>query len=39
MHKKLEQELLALAQSILQMDDSSDVLALKEKARIVYEKF
>jgi hypothetical protein len=38
MHKKLEQELLALAQSILQMDDSSDVLALKEKARIVYEK-
>lgn len=38
MHKKLEQELLALAQSILQMDDSSDVLALKEKARVLYEK-
>ncbi|WP_117883813.1 hypothetical protein [Aureibaculum luteum] len=38
MHKKLEAELVSLAHSILQMKNKDDVLALKEKARLVYEK-
>ncbi len=38
MHKKLEAELVSLAQSILQMKDRSEALALKNKAREIYEK-
>ena len=38
MHKKLEAELVSLAHSILQMKNKDEVLALKEKARLVYEK-
>jgi len=38
MHKKLEAELVSLAHSILQMKNRDEVLALKEKARLVYEK-
>lgn len=38
MHKKLEAELVSLAHSILQMKNRHEALALKEKAREVYEK-
>ena len=38
MHKKLEAELASLAQSILQMKNRSEALALKNKAREIYEK-
>lgn len=38
MHKKLESELVSLAHSILQMKNKSDVVALKDKAKEVYEK-
>lgn len=38
MHKKLEAELVSLAHSILQMKNKDDASALKEKARLVYEK-
>ena len=38
MHKKLESELISLAHSILQMKNKSDVIALKNKAKEVYEK-
>ena len=35
MHKKLEADLMSLARSILKMKNKEDVLALKEKAKIV----
>ncbi|MDH5412693.1 MAG: hypothetical protein OEW87_01020 [Flavobacteriaceae bacterium] len=38
MHKKLEAELVSLAHSILQMKNRHEALALKEKARAIYEK-
>ena len=38
MHKKLEADLMSLAHSILKMKNKEDVLALKEKAKIIYEK-
>jgi len=38
MHKKLEAELVSLAHSILQMKNRHEALALKDKAREVYEK-
>lgn len=38
MHKKLEAELVNLAHSILQMKNRNEALALKEKARNIYEK-
>ena len=38
MHKKLEAELVSLADSILQMKNRSEALALKNIAREVYEK-
>jgi len=38
MHKKLEAELVSLAHSILQMKNRHESLALKEKAREIYEK-
>lgn len=38
MHKKIEAELVSLAHSILQMKNNSEVLPLKEKARLLYEK-
>ena len=38
MHKKLESELVSLAHSILQMKNRGDVVALKDKAKEVYEK-
>ncbi len=38
MHKKLEAELVSLAHNILQMKNNSEVFALKEKARLLYEK-
>ena len=38
MHKKLEAELVSLAHSILQMKNRDEVVALKEKAKEVYEK-
>jgi len=38
MHKKLESELVSLAHSILQIKNKNDVLVLKEKAGILYEK-
>ncbi|MCF6348435.1 MAG: hypothetical protein L3J20_09070 [Flavobacteriaceae bacterium] len=37
MHKKLEAELVSLAHSILQMKNRHEAVALKEKAREVYE--
>lgn len=38
MHKKLEAELVSLAHSILKMKNRSEALALKSKAREIYEK-
>jgi len=38
MHKKLEAELVSLAHGILQMKNRDEALALKEKARAIYEK-
>ena len=38
MHKKIEAELVSLAHSILQMKNTDEVLVLKEKARLLYEK-
>ena len=38
MHKKLEAELMSIAHTILQMKNKNDVVALKEKARILYER-
>lgn len=38
MHKKLESELVSLAHSVLQMKNKHEALALKEKAREIYEK-
>jgi hypothetical protein len=38
MHKKLEAELVSLAHSILQMKNRHEALALKEKAKELYEK-
>ncbi|MET2986534.1 hypothetical protein [Aureibaculum conchae] len=38
MHKKLEAELVSLAHSILQMKNKDEAPALKEKARLLYEK-
>ena len=38
MHKKLEAELMSLAHTILQMKNKNDVVALKEKARVLYER-
>lgn len=38
MHKKLEAELVSLAHTILQMKNRNDVVALKEKARVLYER-
>ena len=38
MHKKLESELISIAHSILQMKNKNDVIALKNKARDVYER-
>lgn len=38
MHKKLEAELVSLAHSILQMKNRNEALALKEKAKDIYEK-
>lgn len=38
MHKKLEAELVSLANSILQMKNRDDVNALHKKAREIYEK-
>lgn len=38
MHKKLEAELVSLAHSVLQMKNKDEVLALKEKAKLLYEK-
>lgn len=38
MHKKLEAELMSLAHTILQMKNKNDVSALKEKARVLYER-
>ena len=38
MHKKLEAELVSLAHSILQMKNKDEASALKEKARLLYEK-
>lgn len=38
MHKKLEAELVSLAHSILQMKNKDEAIALKEKARLIYEK-
>ena len=38
MHKKLEAELVSLAHSILKMKNKDEALALKEKARAIYEK-
>ena len=38
MHKKLEAELVSLAHGILQMKNRHEALALKEKAREIYEK-
>jgi len=38
MHKKLEAELVSLAHSILQMKNRHEAVALKEKAREIYEK-
>jgi len=38
MHKKLEAELISLAHNILQMKNREDTVALKEKARVLYER-
>jgi uncharacterized membrane protein YheB (UPF0754 family) len=38
MHKKLEAELVSLAHNILQMKNKSDTIALREKARLLYER-
>jgi hypothetical protein len=38
MHKKLENDLMSLAHSILQMKNKDDVFVLKEKAQEIYEK-
>ena len=38
MHKKLEAELISLANSILQMKNRDDINALHKKARDIYEK-
>ena len=38
MHKKLEAELVSIAHSIIQMKNRHEALALKEKARAIYEK-
>ncbi len=38
MHKKLEAELVRLAHSIIQSKNTQDITALKEKARLIYEK-
>lgn len=38
MHKKLEAELISLAHSILQMKNKDEAAALRDKARLVYEK-
>jgi len=38
MHKKLEADLVSIAHSILQMKNRHEALALKEKAREIYEK-
>ncbi|MCK0130274.1 hypothetical protein MWU59_02065 [Flavobacteriaceae bacterium F08102] len=38
MHKKLEAELVSLAHSILQMKNRHEAIALKEKAKNLYEK-
>lgn len=38
MHKKLESELMSLAHSILQMKNRDDVVALRDKAQIIYER-
>lgn len=38
MHKKLEAELVSIAQSILQMKNRHEAIALKEKALAIYEK-
>lgn len=38
MHKKLEAELISLAHSILQMKNRHEAIALKEKAKSLYEK-
>ena len=37
MHKKLEGELVSLAHQILQMKNKDEVLALRDKARALYE--
>ncbi|WP_139957075.1 hypothetical protein [Flavicella sediminum] len=38
MHKKLESELISIAHAILQMKNKKDVIALKNKAKDVYER-
>ena len=38
MHKKLEAELVSLANSILQMKNKDDINALQKKALDIYEK-
>ena len=38
MHKKLEAELVSLAHQILQMKNKDDAIALRDKAKEVYEK-
>jgi hypothetical protein len=38
MQKKLEADLMSLAHSVLQMKNKEDVVALKEKARDIFEK-
>ena len=38
MHKKLEEDLMSLAHSILKMKNKEDVFALKEKSKAIYEK-
>jgi hypothetical protein len=38
MHKKLEAELVSLAHNILQMKNKNNAIALREKARLLYER-
>ncbi|MFC2109583.1 hypothetical protein ACFLRU_00910 [Bacteroidota bacterium] len=38
MHKKLESELISIAHSVLQMKNKADVIALKNKAKDIYER-
>lgn len=38
MHKKIEAELVSLANSILQMENKDDVITLHKKAQAIYEK-